>query len=173
MNETKLGIEKSCIFRETFNSAFDSQKNGAIIVGNSFFQNGILSLNYVTNLGTSFKFGNKRLKGSNFSVRLRYKKRSSALGYIIDFRTSWFFWCYEGNKTISSQSGTVYINGKQTNAYTSNDFIEVVITGIPMGTTTSTLFTLAKGFNNTNPSNIDYELIEIYNRILTPSEVKL
>jgi hypothetical protein len=168
--ESLSNLDKRCIFRETFNSAQDTAKNGGAITGTTF-SNGIGTFNGTGY--TKFNFRDSRVSGT-YSVRIKFRTTTNATQYLTDFRgageTGTGF-VYLSGTSVTVSSGTRYVNGSAgTIVSLDNSWQEVIVSGItlsfvnPIGVGVTSVGT---SFRYTG----DIELVEIYKGTLTATEV--
>ena len=165
MKEALTSPYNKIVFRETFNSEQAVRNNGGVPTAVTISK-GIGSFNGTTS-GIVYP---KNFNGT-YSIRIRFKEPTSfsSAQYLCDFRQGTgvgFVYCSE--TYIISPGGTKYVNGV---ASTSSIAVkEIVVSGM---TITSTEMTMGR---RTAPFTSyfigDLELFEIYEGVLTPSEVK-
>jgi len=169
--ESIQGIDKKCIFRETFNSETEVRRNGGTPTAVTFSNGTALNtgitgrINYV-----------KSLKGT-FSILISLKVGASSINnrYLFGYGLNTYIRIANGSPTvIEVSSGTRYINGIAGTAITSylgiSYFIQVAITGITLSLNNWDIHnTVANNYGN---SDITMELFEIYSGTLSADEVK-
>ncbi len=164
MIESKFGIDNRLVFRETFNSEQEClEKHGFPV--NTDFVNGEAVLN-----GTSSYLMYPITLTGEYSVRIRFRGFTSS-SYLWDTRAGISggigFCLINSAGTVTSSSGTIYVDGVATNVLTSVSK-EVVVTGA----TLESMATMLGGsylFSAFIASN--FELFEIYEGTLAPSDV--
>ena len=165
MKEALTSPYNKIVFRETFNSEQAVRNNGGVPTAVTISK-GIGSFN-----GTTSEIVYPKNFNGTYSIRIRFKEPTSfsSAQYLCDFRQGTgvgFVYCSE--TYIISPGGTKYVNGV---ASTSSIAVkEIVVSGM---TITSTEMTMGR---RTAPFTSyfigDLELFEIYEGVLTPSEVK-
>jgi hypothetical protein len=164
--ESLYSLEKSVIFRETFNSSFNVQNNKyshAIINATGVkFENGVAKFD-----GNSGKITYKMISGYSIKFRI-YPTITNNI--ICRLNSTQSISINSSNQIVgtSISSPTYYVNGVNTQNIILNTWNEVVIT-----TATKIMCSdFQIGYNTTYyKGNID--LFEIYNKVLSASEAKL
>jgi hypothetical protein len=170
--ESLFPISKSgVIFKETFNSANDTERNGGD-ASNVSFSGGIGSFNGSTSV---VNYISKHFDGA-YSVRIKLNKLGSiGSRYIIDNLGSnadgTGYILISGNNILKS-SGTVYINGSATISIQPGVDSEIIVSGISLITGTGA----NKFLVGSKSTDTDYywgtiDFIEIYDRTLTAEEI--
>ena len=166
MKEALTSPYNKIVFRETFNSEQAVRNNGGVPTAVTISK-GVGSFN-----GTSsyIKY-NKALNGV-YSVRIKAKNiNPSAFCIYVDFRNSngsGIGYITGGILSLSVSSGTAYVNGVAT-AIVNTTSSDIVITGMTINCFEIFLNTR---YNLINWLGADVDLVEIYEGVLTPSEVK-
>jgi len=165
MKEALTSPYNKIVFRETFNSEQAVRNNGGVPTDVTISK-GIGSFN-----GTSSGIVYPKNFNGTYSIRIRFKEPTSftSAQYLCDFRQGTgvgYVYCSE--TYIISPGGTKYANGVASNY--SIAVKEIVVSGISI---TSTELTMGKRTApGKNYFDGDLELFEIYEGVLTPSEVK-
>lgn len=188
MSESTIHIDRSCIFRETFNNVFDIHNNmsGRGLINNVIISNGVGKFNG----NSSYITHQLKIKTKASSYRFLINKltlRGSGTEYLIDTRLN--------NTTVNRYIAHSSISNTLTTYFGSPKFY---INGVPFTNSSGNFlsyvqnnndFELVVTFNDSSILNkitegssvslinsttiVNYKLIEIYNRELTASEVKL
>lgn len=166
MKESLAKLSPNLIFRETFSSEEATRANGGTPTAVTY-NNGVATFNGAS----SYVKYNIPLKGT-YSVRIRVNGFTSVVGaYFVDFRSSDSFgvgYIYEfPANTLTSSSGTLYINGTASSSLGST-LKEIVVTGI---TISSINQFICMRYSATGARNAQVELFEIYQGTLTATEV--
>lgn len=176
-------IDKSCIFRQTFqNGEYDVINNPygkAKVINAMTFSNGYASGSYST---ASYLDIQSIITKCTGTLRLVCRFRSDAnytdLRTLIDLRTSGgdgFIISQATTKTFRYSSGTGYVNGEPRTSLTypleNNIIYDLIISSMTMQASLININRTSVAF--TNQSDLDIFLVEIYNRALTANEVKL
>ena len=166
MKEAPNSPYNKCIFRETFSAEQTVRNNGGLPTDVTISK-GIGSFN-----GTSSYIKYNKVLNGVYSVRIKVKNINPSGSYTyMDFRNSsgtGTGYVVGGTLTLVGSSGTEYVNGitSRTVNTTSSD---IVITGITINCFEIFLNTR---YSLTNWLGADVDLVEIYEGVLTPSEVK-
>jgi hypothetical protein len=186
--ESLNNLEKSVIFRETFNSSFDVQNNkygGGTISSNISFQNGSASLKPASNIVYSIK---RIPRVHSFRVIMTL----GAFGGFTAGNGGHQWWLQIVNSTSISNSpfnsSVTFTLTKGLQLNTKYEFVLIqdatnqylYVNGISQGVL-STSYSTNLGFKCINESGIGandgglrkYELLEFYDRVLTATEIKL
>ena len=165
MKEALTSPYNKIVFRETFNSEQAVRNNGGVPTDVTISK-GIGSFN-----GTSSGIVYPKNFNGTYSIRIRFKEPTSftSTQYLCDFRQgTGVGYVYCSGTSIHSPGGTKYANGVASNY--SIAVKEIVVSGISI---TSTELTMGKRTApGKNYFDGDLELFEIYEGVLTPSEVK-
>ena len=169
MADSLLGIDKRCIFRETFESEQSVRKNGGTPTYTTFDKGSILNTSVVGGVSYRYLLNGTysiriRLKVSAISVSNRYLFGSSSSGVFIRIANSAI--------VIEVSSGTRYVNGVATNAISFSEiYSDIIVSGmsfinIPLWTINNTSTPDGGG------TDVSISLLEIYSGTLTADEVK-
>ena len=170
--ESLYPIGRQPIWRETFESEDSVRRNGGVPSGVTF-SNGAARLSGLI----SYIAVDHQIKGV-YSVRLKCTLASFAsLAYLLDFRTSGtvgtgFVFSAQTTGVITTSSGAVYINGIASSTLTLNRLLDIVISGMAIGSMKSTFNILSRFDPGYAHGGASIELFEIYSGTLTPDEVK-
>lgn len=172
--EAKYPIAGSgVVFRETFHSSYDVARNGGAETDVAF-ENGVASFN-----GSSsyIYFQNLNFNGI-YSIRFIVTLENDTVPrYLLDNRTGnndgTGFILTLGNGTLTSSSGTIYVNGVQTTNVSTGVSLDIIVTGITLakGTGGESFLVGSKYSGSANNWYKDMDLIEVYNGTLTAEEV--
>ena len=174
MKESLYNINKSNVFRETFDS-FDSIKKNGGTQTNVDLSNGVAEFD---NSPSKVSY-NTGLEGT-FSIRIKFTPDNfSAAMILLDSRSSagngtGYIYTYSTTGDINSSSGTIYTNGVLGVSITAGIENEIIITGISLvkGTGSDKIL-LGSRYSNDEGLIGTMEIVEIYDRALTATEVSL
>ena len=173
MKESLYNIEKSCVFRETFNSFDAIHKNGGTPTDVSL-SNGVGSFS----LSTSSIIYQKRHKG-NYSVRIKGKCTNNDIARVLfDFRTKNFdgkgLGSIEADDSILISSGISYVDGSTSSSIVIGQDYDIVISDIILDYGSGlNPFTIGTNGGLAFDFVGDFYLFDIYNKALTAEEVEL
>jgi len=176
-------VDKSCVFRQTF-------ENGEYDVLNNPYNKGISTeVIYLNNTavfnGTSsyIQYPIKNIKHRKpISIRIKGKVTSTLNRVLFDARNSNFVGCFfrfnAATNILAAASSNLggtaltYLNGVlYNNEIFNNTYVDIVAT-FTIGAIYSIL--IAKDFNSASLfATVSLDLVEIYDRVLTASEIKL
>ena len=183
--ESLYSLEKSVVFRETFNNSYSVARNGGnISATGTLFQNGIIKFNaYLSNItykgvlrktaSYRIRFRVNSLNGGGFSsiVSLSGPLISSSPGQGLFLQT------FTTNIYMTSTLNSLYLNGKFLTSVGNTNF------PVTIGSWNEVVILNVNGYvignpiigygNNWTSKNLDVELFEIYNRALSASEIAL
>lgn len=163
MKESKYGVDKRLVFRETFSDEDSVRKNGGVPT-NVVFENGVGKFN-----GTSSNIlYNKPIK-SNVSIRIRLNYISNpTTSYIYSSAATSYTSLSVSNLALIVLGGTPYVNGIAGSTLI-NGNNEIIISNYPLS---AAFFRIASTYYGDQFFNGSIELFEIYQGTLTANEVK-
>jgi len=168
MKEAPNSPYNKLVFRETFSDEQSVRRNGGVPT-NLTFEKGLAKFD--ASIVKHIRY-NAIFRGT-YSIRVKIKglAYNSSNTYFIDSIGATFNLRMSNAGIVLTSFGTVYVNGVATTTVIAGDN-EILVSGITMAPDTLVFGTFRNLASQTSNIIGDVELFEIYEGVLTPSEVK-
>jgi len=168
MKEALTSPYNKIVFRETFSDEQSVRRNGGVPT-NLTFEKGLAKFD--ASIVKHIRY-NAIFRGT-YSIRVKIKglAYNSSNTYFIDSIGATFNLRMSNAGIVLTSFGTVYVNGVATTTVIAGDN-EILVSGITMAPDTLVFGTFRNLASQTSNIIGDVELFEIYEGVLTPSEVK-